>query len=42
MKHGLLFAADLQKSMSGIAIDESCVNLFMHMKTRKQVGTPSA
>jgi hypothetical protein len=33
----LLSAADLQKSMSGIAIDESCVNLFMHMKTRKQV-----
>lgn len=25
-----------KKSMSGIAIDESCVNLFMHMKTRKQ------
>eukprot|EP00878_Enallax_costatus_P019395 GHUV01020464.1.p1 GENE.GHUV01020464.1~~GHUV01020464.1.p1 ORF type:complete len:274 (+),score=72.67 GHUV01020464.1:245-1066(+) len=24
-----------KKSMSGIAIDESCVNLFMHMKTRK-------
>lgn len=30
-------ATNGKTSMSGIAIDATCVNLFMHMKTRKQV-----
>jgi hypothetical protein len=29
----------LQKSMSGIELDETCVNLFMHMKTRSSVSS---
>lgn len=28
-----------QKSMSGIELDETCVNLFMHMKTRSSVSS---